>query len=120
MSPALIASERRHLAAQLAAHPGTITLGTRTLQCAWLAERGSRFEAEGGLIQERQITLLVAAADLPVAEIIDATTDATRAIRFTHVQTGRAYLLKTDTDAPDLSPHGIFWTLTAAQTTAHA
>jgi len=120
MHAALAIAERRHLASLLASYPATITLGTRTLKAAKIEKRGVKYENDGGQIQQKTIHLVIACAELSDSEIIDATTDATRALRFTHVQTGRAYLLKTDTDAPDLSPHGIFWTLTAAQTTAHA
>lgn len=111
------AAELRHLAALKRSNPGTITLGTRTIPCAILAERGTRFEADGGQIQEQLLSLLVACTDLPASEIIDATTDATRESSFTHVETGRVYHLKTDTDAPDKSPHGIFWTLMGTQAT---
>lgn len=119
-SAALQQAEQRHFAAFLAAHPGQITLNNRTLPVGVIPRRGVRFETDGGLIQERMIELVVACALLPDAEIIDATTDATRPVRFTHVQTGRAYTLKTDASAPQKSPQGVFWTLTGAQTTAHA
>lgn len=111
------AAEHRHLAALKVAHPGTITLGTRTLQCAILAERGTRWEGEGGQVQQRMLSVLVACAELPESDIIDAATDASRPRTFTHVQTGRSYILDTGNDAPDQSPHGIFWTLTGTQPT---
>lgn len=118
MHAALATAERRHLASLLASYPATITLGTRTLKAAKLEKRGVKYENDGGQIQQKTIHLIVPCADLPDSEIIDATTDATRAVRLTHVQTGRVYQLDTGANAPDKSPQGIFWTLTALQTTS--
>ena len=113
---AYAAAELAHLKVQKAAFPGTLTLGTRTLDCAVLAERGKKWDGDGGQIQQRTVSFLVACRDLPESEIIDATTDATRAVRFTHVQTGRVYTLSSD-NPPQQSQHGVYWSLHAAQTT---
>lgn len=117
LASSLASAERRHLASLLAQYPATITIGTRTMKAARLEKRGVKYEMDGGQIQQKTIHLLVACADLPDAEIIDATTDATRGIRITHIQTGRVYQLDTGANAPDKSPQGIFWTLTGLQTT---
>lgn len=109
-------AELAHLKAHKAAFPGTLTLGTRTLACAVIAERGKKWDGDGGQIQQRTVSFLVACRELPDSEIIDATTDATRAVRFTHVQTGRIYTLSDDRP-PQKSPAGVFWSLHATQPT---
>lgn len=118
MSSALVASEKLHLATLRKHYPCTITLNGRNIPAAFMARRGVKYEQDGGLIQQRTIKILVACALLPASEIIDETTDATRAVRFTHVQTGRIYQLATDSGAPNQSPQGVFWTLTGHQITA--
>lgn len=110
-------AELTHLNALKRSHPGTLTLGTRTIPCALLPERGAKWDGNGGQIQQRQITILCACTDLPASDIINTTTDATRAIRFTHRETGRIYTLSTDADTPEPSPHGIYWTLHGTQPT---
>lgn len=112
---ALIASERLYLTSMLQRMPATLTLGTRTLRAAKLEKRGTRFEQHGGQIQQKTLHLIIPCAELPDAEIIDPTTDATRAVRLTHLQTGRVYQLDTETP-PQKSPQGIYWSLTAIQT----
>jgi hypothetical protein len=118
MSAPLVTSEKLHLASLLKRNPCTITLNGRNLPAAFIARRGVRYENDGGVIQSRTIKIVVASALLPAADIIDATTDATRAVRFTHVETGRVYQLATDAGAPNASPHGVFWTLTGNQITS--
>lgn len=118
---ALVNSEKRHMAAMKAAFPATLRFSSgRTCGAAIVARRGVRFEENGGTIQEKKLTCLVESALLPESEIIDAATDATRPRTFTHLQTGRIYLLKTDGEAPQLSPQGIFWKITGTQTTTRA
>lgn len=118
MSAALVTSEKLHLATLLQRNPCTILLNNRRLPAAFIARRGVKFENDGGVIQSRTIKIVVACALLPTADLIDATTDSTRAVRFTHVETGRVYQLATDAGAPNESPHSVFWTLTGQQITA--
>jgi hypothetical protein len=117
MSAALVASEKLHLAGLRQRNPCTITLGARSIPAAYIARRGIKYEQDGGVIQARTIKIKVACALLPASDIIDATTDTTRAVRFTHVETGRVYVLDTEAAAPYLSDHGVFWTLTGHQVT---
>jgi hypothetical protein len=117
MSAALVTSEKLHLAGLLQRNPCTITLGARSISAAYIARRGVKYEQDGGVIQSRTIKIVVACALLPASDIIDATTDATRAVRFTHVETGKVYALDTEAGAPNASPHGVFWTLTGHQIT---
>lgn len=116
----LVEAEKTHLAVMQSRHAGRISVNGRTLTAAVLAKRGTRLDMDGGLIQEKLITFLVACSALAEAEIIDATTDATRAVRLTDLQTGRVYQLGSETSPPERSPQGVYWKLTGRQITKNA
>ena len=116
MKALLTQSAKHSLQVLISAHPGHIIIGTRTIKCAVFAERGVKWEGDGGQIQQRLIKAQVPCSALPDSEIVNATTDATRPVQFTHQETGKVYQLSTD-NAPLKDPTGTYWHITGTQVT---
>lgn len=112
MSPSvLVAAEQRH-AATLGV-PGTISLDGTRYRVRFISHRGVRMELDGGLNQMRRISAIVLCSVLPAAQIIDATTGATRTREIIHVETGLTYRI--DPDGVQRSPQSIYWLIKASQ-----
>lgn len=107
----LLAAEKRHAAAL--GVPGSIVLAGTTYPCRLIATRGTRFEDDGGQVQERRLTAIVLQSQLPASVVIDATTGATRTQSFT--SSGSSYRIAPDGVQP--SPLHAYWLIQGTQVT---
>lgn len=115
MKAILQQAAKQTLQALIAAYPGHITIGTRTIKCAVFTERGMRWEGDGGQVQKQTLKAQIPCTQLPDSEIVNAS-NATKPVRITHVETGLVYQLDTE-NAPQKDPHGVYWEINGVQTT---
>jgi hypothetical protein len=110
---AQIAAEKLH--AKNVGKPGTLLIDGLRCKARIFTERGTNYTELGGKIQHCKISAVILCSLLPKARVLTATGE-TRPQLITHLETSTQYRI--DTGGVDLSPHGVYWTLEAAQPTA--